>query len=78
MDMTIIWRGKVWNDTQKSAVPSKNAVSVGLSIKHIGQVDTSIKHPISGQFTAVVKGCIYICLNMVDTAFRNGRALIVC
>ncbi len=42
-----------------SAVPSKNAVSA--KIKYI-VLDTSIKHLISGQSTAVVKGCIYICL----------------
>ncbi len=48
-----------------SALPSKNAVSA--KIKHI--VDTSIKHAISGQSTTVVKGCMYIMFDMVDTVF---------
>ncbi len=49
-----------------------------LQISNI--VDTSIKHQISGQSTTVVKGCMYIMFDMVDTVFRYGRAraLIVC
>ena len=47
--------------TYKSAPPSKNAVSAHM--KH--GVDPSIKHPISGQSTTVVKICMYICLIMV-------------
>ncbi len=39
-------------------------------------VDTSIKRQISGQSTTVVKGCMYIMFNVVDTVFSNGRELI--
>ena len=41
-----------------NSVLSKNAVSA--NIKHT--IDTSIKYQILGQFTTVVKGCMYICL----------------
>ncbi len=34
--------------------------------------DTSIKHPLSAQSTTVVKGCMYIMFDMVDTAFSYG------
>ncbi len=40
-----------------SAVPSKRAVSANKNI-----VDTSLRHLISGQYTTVVKGCMYIWL----------------
>ncbi len=39
--------------------------------------DASIKHQISGQFTAVVKGYMYM-FYMVDTTFSSGRPLVVC
>ncbi len=38
---------------------------------------TSIKHQISDQFSTLVKDCMYI-INVVDTTFSYGRALIVC
>ena len=41
-------------------------------------VDTSIKRQISGQSTTVVKGCMYITFDTVDTSFRYWRTLIVC
>ncbi len=45
--------------------PTKeNTVSANINI-----VDTSIKHPISDQSTTVVKCCMYIMFNVVDTAF---------
>ncbi len=50
----------------KSAPPSKNTV---LLYMYINIVDTSIKHPISGQSTTVVKGCMYIMFDMVDIVF---------
>ncbi len=37
-------------------------------------VDTSIKHPISGQSTTMVIGCMYIKFDMVDTAFSHGKS----
>ncbi len=40
--------------------------------------DTSIKHLISCQSTTMVNGFMYIMVDMVDTAFSYGRALIVC
>ena len=40
-----------------SAVPSKK--------RRYKTVDTSIKHPISGQSTTVVRGCMYIMFDMV-------------
>ncbi len=46
-----------------------------LQLKNM--VDTSIKHPISGQSSTVVKGCVYILFDMVDTAFSCGTVLIV-
>ncbi len=36
------------------------------------------KHQTSGQSITVVKGCMYLMFDMVDTAFSYGRALIVC
>ncbi len=47
-----------------------------LQIQNI--VDTSIKCQISDKSTTVVKGCMYICFNVVDTAFSYGRTLIMC
>ncbi len=41
-------------------------------------VDTSIEHWNSGQSITVVKGCMYIMFNVVDTAFSYWRVLIVC
>ncbi len=41
-------------------------------------VDTSIKRYISGQFSTLLKGCMYIMFDMVDTTFSYGRALIIC
>ncbi len=49
-----------------SAIPSNNAVSA------------NIKDAISGQSTAMAKGCIYVCFDMVDTTFSYRRALIAC
>ncbi len=49
----------------RTAASSKNAVSA--NIKH--SIDTSIKHPISGLSTPMVKGCIYIMLDIAETAF---------
>ncbi len=40
------------------------------------RVDTSNEHPISGQSTAVVKGCMYM-FDIVDTTFNYGREMIV-
>ena len=51
-----------------SAAPSKNAVSANIKHK---VVDTSIKRQISVQSTAVVKGCMRIMFDMVDTAFSK-------
>ncbi len=42
-------------------------------------MDTSIKHPISGQYIYMVKGCMDIMFDIVDTAFKLkgiGRLLI--
>ena len=44
----------------------------------IQNIDTSIKHQIDGQFTSMLKDCMYIMIDMVDTPFNYGRALIVC
>ena len=52
-------------------MPSKNAVSA--NIKHI--VDTFIKHPISSQSTIMVKGCMYIMFDMVDTSFDLWKSI---
>ena len=41
-------------------------------------IDTSIKHAISGQSTPKVKGCMDIMFDMVDTAISYWRALMVC
>ena len=38
-------------------------------------LDTSILHPILGQFIFILKGCMDMIFDMVETAFR---ALIVC
>ena len=38
-------------------------------------VDPSIKHPISVESITVVKGCMYILIDLVDTVFSYGRAL---
>ncbi len=57
-----------------TAVPSKNAVSA--NIKH--SIDTPSTRQISGQSTTVVKGCMHIMFDIVDTAFSFGRALIIC
>ena len=38
-------------------------------------VETSINRQISGQFTTVVKGCMYIMFNVVDTGFFFYRNL---
>ncbi len=61
------------NIMANSAVPSKNAVSA--NIKH-----SRYFHYTSNFFqsTTVVKGCMYIMFNVVDTAFSYGRALFVC
>ena len=59
-----------------TAVPSKNAVHVSTNINYIA--DTSIKSKISGQSTTVVKSAMYVIFDMVDTAFRYGRGLVVC
>ncbi len=56
-----------------SAILSKNEVSANNII-----VDTSIKRQTPGQSTTVVKGCMYIMFDMVDTVFPYGRALIIC
>ncbi len=57
-------------DLHKSAVPSKSAASANINV-----VDTSIKHPVSGQSTTMVKDCMYI-MFIADTAFSYGRASI--
>ena len=58
-----------------AAILNKNAVSANIII-----VDTSIKHPISGQSNTNYYGKrLYVQMfDMVDTAFSYGRALIVC
>ena len=49
-----------------SIVQRKNTVCT--NVKH-NNLDTSIKHSISGQSTPMVKGSMNIMFDMVDTAF---------
>ncbi len=49
----------------RSDIQSKNAIYA--NIKH--NIDTSIKLPISGHSTSMVKGCMDIMFDMVDTVF---------
>ena len=51
-----------------STMVSKNGVSANIKL-----IDTSIKNPISGWSTTVVKGCMHIMFDMVHTAFCLKR-----
>ena len=44
----------------------------------LNMIHTSIKHPVSGQSTSMVKECMNIMFDRVDTAFSYWRAVIVC
>ena len=57
----------------KTAPQSKNTVMC----KYKTLADTSIKHHISGLSTFILKGCIYIMFDVLDTPFSYGRALIL-
>ncbi len=39
-------------------------------------IDTSIKHPISGQSTPMLKSCMDIMLGIIDAAFSYWKAFI--
>ncbi len=41
-------------------------------------IDTSIKRLISDQSTPMVKSCMYIMFDVVDTAFSYWRVLVIC
>ncbi len=41
-------------------------------------IDTSIKRPILGQSTFMIKGCMDITLDMVDITYSYWKTLIVC
>jgi len=56
-----------------SAPPWKNQK---CSMCKYETVDISIKYPIPGQSTPMLKGCMYM-FDIVDNAFRYGRAFII-
>ena len=55
-------------------LPAVQSKRLYVQISNI--IDTSIKYPISGQSISMVKGCMDICFDMVDTVFSYWRALI--
>ncbi len=58
----------------KSAPQSKNAVSTNIKLS----IDKCIWCQIFRQSTSVLKGCMYIMFDIIDTHLRHGRGLIVC
>ena len=63
----------IQSDIYKAAVQSKNAVCASVKLsRYFHETYNSL------QSTPMLKGCIYTCFDIVDTAFSYERELIIC